>query len=80
MRSVSAAKIIRSLSVAATAMAGVLLATGVAVAASMKADVELSVLSPELGDLALAIGLLTMFAAGVLLAIGMLMRASRTTI
>lgn len=80
MQSVRAVKIIRSLSVAATAMAGVLLATGVAVAASMRADSNLPMLSPELGDLALAVGLLTLFAAGVLLAIGMLMRASRTAL
>lgn len=80
MRSVSAAKFIGSMSVAAAAAAGVLLATGVAVAASIRAEADLPMLSPELGDLALAMGLLAAFAAGTLLAAGLLMRPIRSTI
>jgi len=80
MRSVSAAKFIGSMSVAAAAAAGVLLATGVAVAASIRAEADLPMLSPELGDLALAMGLLAAFAAGTLLATGLLMRPIHSTI
>ncbi|HZY48771.1 MAG TPA: hypothetical protein VFE64_03240 [Devosia sp.] len=80
MRSVSAAKFIGSMSVAAAAAAGVLLATGVAVAASIRAEADLPMLSPELGDLALAMGLLAAFAAGTLLAAGLLMRPIHSTI
>jgi len=68
------------MSLAATAAAGVLLATGVAVAASIRAEADLPMLSPELGDLALAMGLLAAFAAGALVAVGLLMRPIRTTI
>jgi hypothetical protein len=78
MQSISVAKIIRSMSVATAAAAGVLLATGVAVAASIRAEAELPMVSPELGDLALAMGLLAAFAAGALVAAGLLMRPIRT--
>lgn len=80
MQSASVAKIIHSMSVAAAAMAGVLLATGVAVAASIRADADLPMVSAELGDLALATGLLAAFAAGTLIAAGLLVRPIRTTI
>lgn len=80
MHSVSVTKIVRPLTVAAAAAAGVLLATGVAVAASMKADADLPMLSPELGDFSLALGLLAGFAAVALLAVGLLVRPIRTTI
>jgi len=68
------------MSVVAAAAAAVLLATGVAVAASIRAEAELPIVSPELGDMALALGLLAAFAAGALLAAGLLMRPIRTTI
>ena len=80
MQSVGVAKIIRSMSVAAAAAAGVLLATGVAVAATIRAEADLPMLSPELGDLALAMGLLAAFAAGALLAVALLMRPVRAAI
>lgn len=80
MQSVRAVKIIRSLTVVATSAAGVLIATGVAVAATMKTDADLPMLSSELGDLALAIGLLALFTAGALVAVGLLMRPVRTSI
>lgn len=80
MHSVSVANIIGSMSIAAGAAAGVLLATGIAVAASMRADAGLPAGSAELGDLALAMGLLAVFAAGALIAAGLLIRPIRTTI
>jgi hypothetical protein len=80
MQSVSVARIIRSMSVVAAAVAGVLLATGAAVAATIKAEADLPMLSPELGDLALALGLLAAFAAGALLAVGLLIRPVRAAI
>jgi hypothetical protein len=80
MQSVSVARIIRSMSVVAAAVAGVLLATGAAVAATIKAEADLPMLSPELGDLALALGLLAAFAAGALLAVGLLIRPARAAI
>jgi hypothetical protein len=80
MQSVSVARIIRSMSVVAAAVAGLLLATGAAVAATIKAEADLPMLSPELGDLALALGLLAAFAAGALLAVGLLIRPVRAAI
>jgi hypothetical protein len=80
MQSVSATKIVRPLTVAVAASAGVLLATGVAVAASMKAETDLPMLSPEFGDFALALGLLAAFAAVALLAVGLLVRPLRPTL
>jgi hypothetical protein len=80
MHSVSVARIIRSMSVVAAAVAGVLLATGAAVAATIKAEADLPMLSPELGDLALALGLLAAFAAGALLAVAQLIRPVRAAI
>jgi hypothetical protein len=77
MQSVSVARIIRSMSVVAAAVAGVLLATGAAVAATIKAEADLPMVSPELGDMALAVGLLAAFVAGALLAVGLLMRPVR---
>jgi hypothetical protein len=68
------------MSVVAAAVAGVLLATGAAVAATIKAEADLPMLSPELGDLALALGLLAAFAAGALLAVGLLIRPVRAAI
>jgi hypothetical protein len=80
MQSVSVAKIIRSMSVTAAAVAGLLLATGAAVAATIKAEADLPMVSPELGDMALAVGLLAAFVAGALLAVGLLMRPVRGAI
>jgi hypothetical protein len=80
MQSVSVARIIRSMSVTAAAVAGLLLATGAAVAATIKAEADLPMVSPELGDMALAVGLLAAFVAGALLAVGLLMRPVRGAI
>jgi hypothetical protein len=80
MPRVSVAKIITSMSVAATAAAALLLATGVVVAASIRTDADLPLLSPELGDLALSTGLLALLAAGALIALRLLMRPIRAAI